>query len=255
VIAGAAGRDFHNFNVVYRNDRTVNVIAFTAAQIPGIAGRRYAKSLAGDLYPDGIEIVAEAELDRLCRAQHVDEVVFAYSDVSHAHVMHVASRVLAAGADFALLGPNRTMLKSKLPVIAVSAVRTGCGKSAIARWLSRRLRDHEKRVAVLRHPMPYGDLARERAQRFASLSDLETNRCTIEEREEYEPHIAAGNIVFAGVDYAEILRMAEQEAEVIVRDGGNNDFPFIRPATGRSTRRSSCQSQLAIAPGDCPGEC
>ena len=229
VIVGAAGRDFHNFNMVYRNDQTVNVIAFTAAQIPGIAARRYARSLAGDLYPEGIEIVAEAELEPLCRAHRVHEVIFAYSDVSHEQVMHIASRALATGADFVLLGPNRTMLKSSLPVIAVTAVRTGCGKSAIARWLARHLRDHRKRVAVLRHPMPYSDLIREKAQRFASLSDLETNQCTIEEREEYEPHIAAGNVVFAGIDYAEILQMAEQEAEIIVWDGGNNDFPFIRP--------------------------
>jgi len=229
VIVGAAGRDFHNFNVVYRNDPTANVVAFTAAQIPGVAGRRYPRPLAGDLYPEGIEIVAEAELERLCAVHHVDQVVFAYSDVPHEYVMHVASRTLATGADFVLLGPNRTMLNSKLPVIAVTAVRTGCGKSAVARWLSRHLRDRGKRVAVLRHPMPYGDLARERAQRFASLSDLEMNRCTIEEREEYEPHIAAGNTVFAGVDYTDILQMAEQEAEVIIWDGGNNDFPFVRP--------------------------
>jgi predicted GTPase len=229
VIVGAAGRDFHNFNVVYRNDPTANVVAFTAAQIPGVAGRRYPRPLAGDLYPEGIEIVAEAELERLCAVHHVDQVVFAYSDVPHEYVMHVASRTLATGADFVLLGPNRTMLNSKLPVIAVTAVRTGCGKSAVARWLSRHLRDRGKRVAVLRHPMPYGDLARERAQRFASLSDLEMNHCTIEEREEYEPHIAAGNTVFAGVDYTDILQMAEQEAEVIIWDGGNNDFPFVRP--------------------------
>jgi len=229
VIVGAAGHDFHNFNVVYRNDPTANVVAFTAAQIPGVAGRRYPRPLAGDLYPEGIEIVAEAELERLCAVHHVDQVVFAYSDVPHEYVMHVASRTLATGADFVLLGPNRTMLNSKLPVIAVTAVRTGCGKSAVARWLSRHLRDRGKRVAVLRHPMPYGDLARERAQRFASLSDLEMNRCTIKEREEYEPHIAAGNTVFAGVDYTDILQMAEQEAEVIIWDGGNNDFPFVRP--------------------------
>jgi predicted GTPase len=229
VIVGAAGRDFHNFNVVYRNDPTANVVAFTAAQIPGVAGRRYPRSLAGDLYPEGIEIVAEAELERLCAVHHVDQVVFAYSDVPHEFVMHVASRSLAAGADFVLLGPNRTMLNSKLPVIAVTAVRTGCGKSAVARWLSHHLRDRGKRFAVLRHPMPYGDLTLERAQRFASLSDLDANRCTIEEREEYEPHIAAGNIVFAGVDYTDILHMAEQEAEVIIWDGGNNDFPFVRP--------------------------
>ena len=229
VIVGAAGRDFHDFNVVFRDDPTAEVIAFTAAQIPGIAGRRYPSSLAGPLYRDGIPIVAEAELDQLCRSHGVDEVVFAYSDVSHEHVMHLASRALAAGADFSLFGPQRTMLACKLPVIAVTAVRTGCGKSAVARWLSQRLGERGKRVAVLRHPMPYGDLDRERVQRFAAVTDLDAARCTIEEREEYEPHIAAGHIVFAGVDYADILRAAEEEADLIVWDGGNNDFSFIKP--------------------------
>ncbi len=229
VIVGAAGRDFHNFNVVYRDDAATEVVAFTAAQIPGIAGRRYPPALAGRLYPDGIAIVDEAELEALCRARSVDEVVFAYSDVPHAHVMHVASRALAAGADFTLLGPKRTMLAASVPVIAITAVRTGCGKSAIARWLSHRLREKGLRVAVLRHPMPYGDLAAARVQRFASLADLDAARCTAEEREEYEPHIAVGNVVFAGVDYAEILRLAEREADIIVWDGGNNDFPFVTP--------------------------
>lgn len=229
VIVGAAGRDFHNFNTVYRSDPAVEVVAFTAAQITGIAGRRYPPSLAGQLYPEGIPIVEEAELEVLCRARSVDEVVFAYSDVPHEHVMHVASRALAAGADFALLGPKRTMLNSSLPVIAITAVRTGCGKSAVARWLSHRLRQRGLRVAVLRHPMPYGDLAKERAQRFASMADLDAAQCTAEEREEYEPHIAVGNVVFAGVDYAEVLRMAETESEIIVWDGGNNDFPFVKP--------------------------
>jgi predicted GTPase len=229
VLLGAAGRDFHNFNVVYREDPEAKVVAFTAAQIPGIAGRRYPAALAGPLYPDGIPIVDEVGFEELCRTQNVDEVVFAYSDVAHEQVMHVASRALAAGADFSLLGPHRTMLISTLPVIAVTAVRTGCGKSAIARWLSRRAREQGRKVAVLRHPMPYGDLLRERVQRFASLADLEDADCTVEEREEYEPHIAVGNIVFAGVDYAAILTQAEREADVIVWDGGNNDFPFIRP--------------------------
>ncbi len=229
IILGAAGRDFHNFNVVYRDDPRSMVVAFTAAQIPGIAGRNYPAALAGALYPDGIPICNESELEALCRAESVDEVVFAYSDVTHEHVMHLASRALAAGADFTLLGPRRTMLRSALPVIAVSAVRTGCGKSAIARWLSRRLRDRGRKVAVLRHPMPYGDLLRETVQRFASLADLDAAGCTIEEREEYEPHIALGNLVFAGVDYAAILTKAEREADIIVWDGGNNDFPFIRP--------------------------
>jgi predicted GTPase len=229
VIVGAAGRDFHNFNVVYRDSPAVEVVAFTAAQIPGIADRRYPPELAGRLYPEGIPIVSESELEVLCRGHSVDEVVFAYSDVTHEHVMHVASRALAVGADFTLLGPDRTMLESSLPVIAITAVRTGCGKSAIARWLSHRLRDKGLRVAVVRHPMPYGDLASERAQRFASLADLEEAHCTAEEREEYEPHIAVGNVVFAGVDYAEVLRMAEAYADLIVWDGGNNDFPFIKP--------------------------
>jgi len=229
VILGAAGRDFHNFNVVYRDDPGVRVIAFTATQIEGIAGRRYPPALAGRFYPDGIPIIAEAELDKLCREIAIDEVIFAYSDVSHEHVMHLASRALAAGADFALLGPKRTMLASPLPVIAVTAVRTGCGKSPLARWLARRLRDRASRVAVLRHPMPYGDLALEWVQRFGSLADLDVAACSAEEREEYEPHIAMGTIVFAGIDYQAILRAAEQEADIIVWDGGNNDFPFVRP--------------------------
>jgi predicted GTPase len=230
VIVGAAGRDFHNFNVAYRDDAAVEVVAFTAAQITGIAGRRYPPSLAGSHHRGGIPIVEESTLEALCRTHSVHEVVFAYSDVPHEHVMHIASRALAAGADFTLLGPNRTMLPSSLPVIAVTAVRTGCGKSAIARWLSQRLRRRGIRVAVLRHPMPYGDLERERVQRFASLADLDEARCTAEEREEYEPHIAVGNVVFAGVDYAEIVRSAEAEADLIVWDGGNNDFPLIRPS-------------------------
>jgi predicted GTPase len=229
IIVGAAGRDFHNFNVVYRDDPSAEVVAFTAAQIAGIAGRNYPPSLAGPLYPDGIPIVEEAELEALCRSRGADEVVFAYSDIAHEAVMHIASRSLAAGADFILLGPGRTMLRSSLAVIAVAAVRTGCGKSPLARWLSLRLRHRGMRVAVLRHPMPYGDLARQRVQRFASLSDLEAAHCTAEEREEYEPHIAVGNTVFAGTDYAEILRAAEAEADIVVWDGGNNDFPFVRP--------------------------
>jgi predicted GTPase len=229
LILGAAGRDFHDFNVVFRDDPASTVVAFTAAQIPGIAGRRYPAVLAGPRYPRGIPIEDEERLEELCREHVVDEVVFAYSDVPHAHVMHLASRALACGADFSLLGPDRTMLRALRPVIAVTAVRTGCGKSQIARWLSRRLRERGIRTAVLRHPMPYGDLAQERVQRFATLADLDAGRCTAEEREEYEPHIAAGNLVFAGVDYAAILDAAEREAEAIVWDGGNNDFPLIRP--------------------------
>ncbi len=227
VIVGAAGRDFHNFNVVYRDERAYEVVAFTAAQIPGIAGRRYPPELAGPSYPKGIPIEDEATLEELVRREQVDEVVFAYSDVPHAHVMHVGARALAAGADFTLLGPKRTMLRSKRPVVSVSAARTGCGKSQTSRFLSRRLRAHGLRVAVLRHPMPYGDLAAQAVQRFATLADLDRHRCTIEEREEYEPHLEAGNVVFAGVDYAAILAQAESEADVVVWDGGNNDFPFL----------------------------
>jgi predicted GTPase len=230
LIAGAAGRDFHNFNLVYRNNAAIDVVTFTAAQIPGIAGRYYPASLAGPFYPEGIPIADETEFEALCRAHAIDEVVFAYSDVTHAHVMHVASRALAMGADFSLLGPKATMLTSSRPVIAISAVRTGCGKSALARWMSKQLRQAGLRVAVLRHPMPYGDLIKQRVQRFASMSDLSAAKCTLEEREEYEPHLAAGSVVFAGIDYAEILQEAEAEAEVIVWDGGNNDFPFIRPS-------------------------
>ncbi|MGB5571449.1 MAG: cyclic 2,3-diphosphoglycerate synthase [Sedimenticolaceae bacterium] len=229
VVMGAAGRDFHNFNVVYRDDPAVQVLAFTATQIPEIAGRRYPPSLAGEQYPQGIPIMDETELESLCRERHVDEVVFAYSDVGHAWVMHRASIALAAGADFVLLGPKRTMLKAGVPVIATSAVRTGCGKSQTTRWLSRLLNRHGLKAAVIRHPMPYGDLARQAVQRFACRADLDAAHCTIEEREEYEPHLAAGNVVYAGVDYAQIVMRAEQEADVILWDGGNNDFPFLSP--------------------------
>lgn len=229
VILGAAGRDFHDFNTAYRDDPTVRVVAFTATQIPGIGGRRYPPELAGPLYPAGIAIREESELEAICGETRIDEIVFAYSDVPHAHVMHLASRALALGCDFALLGPERTMLRSGRPVIAVSAVRTGCGKSQVARYLSQRLRARGLRVAVLRHPMPYGDLERARVQRFASRADLSAAGCTVEEREEYEPHVAAGNVVFAGVDYAAILAAAERESDILVWDGGNNDFPFLRP--------------------------
>lgn len=228
VIMGAAGRDFHNFNQVYRDDPAVEVVAFTATQISGISGRRYPPILAGPLYPEGIAIVDEAELEALCRSQGVDQVVFAYSDVPHAHVMHLASRVLAAGADFALLGTS-TMIQAKVPVIAVSAVRTGCGKSQVTRWLSKLLRQQGLRIAVIRHPMPYGDLEQQRVQRFATLADLTKANCTVEEREEYEPHLAAGNVVYAGVDYGAIAAQAAAEADLILWDGGNNDFPFLRP--------------------------
>jgi len=229
VIMGAAGRDFHNFNMVYRDDPGSRVIAFTASQIPDIAGRRYPAALAGARYRAGIPIVDEAELASLCRRERIDQVVFAYSDISHARVMHSASIALAAGADFLLLGPDRTMLSAAVPVIAVCAVRTGCGKSQTARWLSRLLKQHGLRVAVIRHPMPYGDLERQALQRFASRDDLDRADCTVEEREEYEPHLALGNLVYAGVDYARIVARAAAEADVILWDGGNNDFPFVRP--------------------------
>ena len=226
---GAAGRDFHNFNVVYRDDPSSRVIAFTASQIPDIAGRRYPASLAGVYYPQGIPIVDENDLESLCCREHVDQVVFAYSDVDHAWVMHKASIALATGADFVLLGPERTMYKTRVACIAISAVRTGCGKSQTTRWISRLLERHGVKVAVIRHPMPYGDLEKQRLQRFSNKADLDAAGCTIEEREEYEPHLLLGNIVYAGVDYAEIVARAEEDADVILWDGGNNDFPFIRP--------------------------
>ena len=229
LILGAAGRDFHCFNVVYRGDPECEVVAFTAAQIPGISHRRYPASLAGPLYPSGVAIEDEADLESLCRRHRVSRVALAYSDLTHAEVMHLASRALACGADFVLHGPRRTMLKSRRPVIAVSGARTGCGKSQTARWIARRLARTGLRVAVLRHPMPYGDLECQRAQRFATRSDLDAASCTIEEREEFEPYVAAGAAVFAGVDYAEILTRAEAEADVLVWDGGNNDFPFLTP--------------------------
>jgi predicted GTPase len=229
VIMGAAGRDFHNFNLVYRHDTTSEVVAFTAAQIPYITGRRYPPSLAGPLYPDGIPVVDEAELTTLCQEQRVQRVVFAYSDVPHDTVMHAASRVLASGADFLLLGPSQTMVRALVPVIAISAVRTGCGKSQTARWISLRLRQQGLRTAVIRHPMPYGDLEAQAVQRFAELSDLDRAECTVEEREEYEPHLRAGNLVYAGVDYAAITERAQAEADLLLWDGGNNDLPFIRP--------------------------
>jgi predicted GTPase len=229
LIAGAAGRDFHNFNVVYRGRDEYEVVAFTATQIPDIAGRVYPPLLAGDLYPEGIPIHPEAELADLIREHDVDEVIFAYSDVTHEHVMHVASKALAAGAGFRLLSPHDTALTARKPVVAICAVRTGSGKSQTTRRVAQLLRDDGKRVAVLRHPMPYGDLTKQVVQRFARYEDLDAADCTIEEREEYEPHLAEGNLVFAGVDYAAILHAAEQEADVIVWDGGNNDTPFIRP--------------------------
>jgi predicted GTPase len=229
IIMGAAGRDFHNFNVVYRDDERFEIVAFTATQIPDIAGRRYPPELAGRLYPDGIPIYAEDDLPGLIATHDVQQVVFSYSDVSYAHVMHRAAMVNAAGADFALLGGSRTMLRSSKPVVAVCAVRTGSGKSQTTRKVAGLLREAGLTVAAVRHPMPYGDLAAQRVQRFASLDDLVRHRCTIEEIEEYEPHIVSGTIVYAGVDYEQILRQAEAEADVILWDGGNNDLPFYRP--------------------------
>ncbi len=229
VIMGAAGRDFHNFNTVYREDPASEVVAFTATQIPGITGRFYPPSLAGPLYPDGIPIVDEGDLEALCRRERVGRVVFAYSDVSHATVMRAASRAQASGADFVLLGPQRTMLAARVPVIAVSAVRTGCGKSQVSRWLSGKLAARGVRVAVIRHPMPYGDLEAQAVQRFATTADLDAANCTVEEREEYEPHLAEGHVVFAGVDYGRIVEAAETESDLILWEGGNNDFPFVRP--------------------------
>jgi len=229
VIMGAAGRDFHNFNVLYRKDRSVEVVAFTATQIPNIDGRRYPGSLAGKLYPRGIPIHPEAELPRLIDRLGVQEVVFSYSDVSFQYVMKKASDVIAAGADFKLLGAQRTMLKSKVPVIAVVAVRTGCGKSQTSRAICSHLRSTGLRVVAIRHPMPYGNLAKQKLQRFASLDDLKRHDCTIEEMEEYAPHLDEGGVVYAGVDYEAILRQAEKEADVILWDGGNNDTPFYAP--------------------------
>ena len=229
VIAGAAGRDFHNFNVVYRGRDDVEVVAFTATQIPNIDGRVYPRELAGDAYPDGIPILPEPELEQIVREQAIDQVVFAYSDVTHEHVMHVGSRVLAAGADYVLLSPRDTMLASTKPCVAICAVRTGSGKSQTTRRAAELLRESGKKVAVLRHPMPYGDLAKQAVQRFERYEDLDAADATIEEREEYEPHLAEGNLVFAGIDYAAILAQAEQEADVILWDGGNNDTPFVKP--------------------------
>ena len=229
LIMGAAGRDFHNFNVFFRGNDRYQVVAFTATQIPDIEGRLYPPQLAGELYPEGIPIYAETDLDRLIRELQVDQVVFAYSDVSHLTVMHKASQVLAAGADFRLMGGNNTLLASTKPVVAVCAVRTGSGKSQTTRRVCDLLRGQGKKVVAIRHPMPYGNLVEQAVQRFASYDDLDKHHCTIEEREEYEPHIDRGIIVYAGVDYEAILRQAEQEADVIVWDGGNNDLPFYKP--------------------------
>ncbi len=229
LIMGAAGRDFHNFNVAFRDNEDYEVVAFTATQIPNIADRKYPHELSGKLYPDGIPIYDEKELTVLIEKHKVDDVVFSYSDVPHEYVMHKASEVQAAGASFVIIGAEKTMLTSKVPIIAVCAVRTGCGKSAATRRVCRILKDAGKRVVAIRHPMPYGDLAKQKVQRFETYEDLALHDCTIEEMEEYEPHIEQGIIVYAGVDYEAILRTAEEEADVIVWDGGNNDLPFYKP--------------------------
>ncbi len=229
IIMGAAGRDFHNFNTYFRDNERYEVVAFTATQIPNIEGRVYPAELAGKLYPQGIPIYPESELERLIKEHAVDQVVFAYSDVSHEYVMHKAATAVAAGADFRLMGGKATMLKSTKPVVAVTAVRTGSGKSQTTRYICNLLQAMGKKVVAIRHPMPYGDLVAQAVQRFASYEDLDRHQCTIEEREEYEPHIDRGIVVYAGVDYERILRQAEQEADVIVWDGGNNDIPFFKP--------------------------
>jgi predicted GTPase len=229
LILGAAGRDFHNFNVVFRHDPEFHVVAFTATQIPDIDGRRYPAELAGDLYPDGIPILEENKMEEIIRDEGVDVVVFSYSDVAYATLMHLASRAVAANADFWLLGAERTQLVSKVPVISVCAVRTGCGKSPVSRRIATGLRTLGWHPVVIRHPMPYGNLVEQRAQRFATLADLDRYQCTIEEREEYEPHIVEGTTLYAGVDYEDILRQAEKEGDLILWDGGNNDTSFYRP--------------------------
>ncbi len=232
VIIGAAGRDFHNFNTYFRDNENYNVVAFTAAQIPDIDGRKYPAELAGKLYPDGIPILSQDDLDKIIKEYNVDECVFAYSDVPYQRLMNIGAQVNAAGADFVLLGTKSTMLKSTKPVIAVGAVRTGCGKSQTSRRIIEILMKKGLRVVAIRHPMPYGDLVAQKVQRFATVDDLKKHKCTIEEMEEYEPHVVRGNVIYAGVDYEAILRAAEQDpdgCDVILWDGGNNDFPFYQP--------------------------
>lgn len=251
VIIGAAGRDFHNFNCLYRDNPAYRVVAFTAAQIPNIEGRVYPASLAGELYPDGIQIVAEDELEAVIRTNDAEAALFSYSDVPYPTVMAVGARVNAAGAAFELAAPAQTMLKSSKPVIAICAVRTGCGKSQTTRLVANILKDMGKRVAVIRHPMPYGDIAKQACQRFGELADMDRHECTIEEREEYELHIEAGNLLFAGVDYHQILKAAEAEADVILWDGGNNDTAFFKPdllVTVADPHRAG--HELAYYPGE-----
>ncbi|MBZ0173174.1 MAG: hypothetical protein K8E66_12390, partial [Phycisphaerales bacterium] len=229
LILGAAGRDFHNFNTVFRGNKDYEVVAFTATQIPKIDGRRYPAELAGRLYPDGIPIEKEDDLERLIAEHDIDEAVFAYSDVGYDHIGHISSRVLTAGADFRIQGTRDTMIESPVPIVAVTAVRTGCGKSPTTRYLIKAIKESGRKVAVIRHPMPYGDLARQAVQRFETYADLDKHECTFEEREEYESHVDEGNILYAGVDYGAILDQAAKEADVVFWDGGNNDWPFYKP--------------------------
>ncbi|PJB56748.1 MAG: GTPase, partial [Candidatus Infernicultor aquiphilus] len=229
IIMGAAGRDFHNFNVYFRNNSNYEVVAFTATQIPDIAGRKYPPELSGPLYPEGIPIYLEEDLSDLIKKNEIDQVILAYSDLPHQYVMDKASIVLSSGADFRLMGPKNTMLKAKIPVVSICAVRTGCGKSQTTRKVSEILKRNGYKIAVIRHPMPYGDLREQIWQRYETYADLDCYNCTIEEREEYEPHIDRGNILYAGVDYQEILTRAEKEADLILWDGGNNDLPFYQP--------------------------
>jgi predicted GTPase len=257
VIMGAAGRDFHNFNTVYREDPDTEVVAFTATQIPFIDDRIYPAALAGPRYPNGIPIHEEAELVDLITEHHVDDVVFSYSDVSHEFVMHQASTVIAAGANFVLLGPEATYIDAKVPVVAVTAVRTGVGKSQTTRAIAAALKGAGKKVVAVRHPMPYGDLTAQRVQRYAELSDLDRYETTIEEREEYEPHITSGTVIYAGVDYGDILAQAQEECDVLLWDGGNNDLPFYRPTVhlalvdplrpGHETRYHPGEANLRMA--------
>ncbi len=229
IIMGAAGRDFHNFNLIYRDNDKYEVVAFTATQIPDIEGRKYPAELAGKLYPEGIPIYDEPDLEKLIEDNNIEEVVFSYSDIFHEDVMHKASKVIAWGAHFKILGGYPTMVKSTKPVIAIGAVRTGCGKSQTTRRVAQILKDAGLKVAAIRHPMPYGDLVKQKVQRFATIEDLEKHECTIEEMEEYEPHITTGTIIYSGVDYEAIVREAEIEADIILWDGGNNDMPFYKP--------------------------
>lgn len=254
IIIGAAGRDFHNFNTCFRDNKDYNVVAFTAAQIPDIADRKYPRELAGELYPDGIPIYAESDLEKLIKELNVDECVFSYSDIPYNRVMHIGARVNTAGADFKLIGTSHTMLKSTKPVIAVGAVRTGCGKSQTSRRVIELLMQKGLKVVAVRHPMPYGNIAEQKVQRYATLDDMTKHKCTIEEMEEYEPHVERGNVIYAGVDYEAILREAENDpdgCDIILWDGGNNDFPFYKPdLTITVTDPHRAGHELSYYPGE-----